>query len=97
MGMNIDKARAAKCLYAIDCGMKIKEAAKYSGYGERTVREIMKDPDKYREAIKESDDYMDIEYPATYAEKFMMDWEEVTGRIKDYFKKARTGKCRNLV
>lgn len=81
MGMAIDTNRAQKCLYGITLGMTTKELMDYTGYGDRTVREIKKNPEKYQKLLEEQEEKKE-EYRPPYAELFAIEWERVTSRIK---------------
>lgn len=82
MGMRIDTARTQKCLYGIARGMTTKELVDYTGYGERTVREVKKNPEKYQRLLEESEEKEEKEYIHSYVEMFAIEWEKVTSRIK---------------
>lgn len=82
MGMRIDTARTQKCLYGIALGMTKKELIDYTGYGERTVREIKKNPEKYQKLLEEHEEKEEEEYSPPYAELFAIEWERVTSLIK---------------
>ena len=53
MGMRIDTARTQKCLYGISKGMTEKELIDYTGYGVRTVKKIVENPEEYERKLEE--------------------------------------------
>lgn len=82
MGMRIDTARTQKCLYGILKGMSTKELIDYTGYGDRTVKKIVENPEEYERKLEEAKKEQEEEWIPLWAEIFADEWEKVTGYIK---------------
>ena len=81
MGMRIDTERTQKCLYGISKGMTEKELIGYTGYGQRTIRKIVENPEEYERKLEEA---KKEEWIPLWAEVFAYEWEKVTKHIKKY-------------
>ena len=84
MGMRIDTARTQKCLYGISKGMSTKELIDYTGYGARTVKKIVENPEEYERKLEETKKEEEEEWIPLWAEVFAYEWEKVTRYIKKY-------------
>ena len=82
MGMRIDTARTQKCLYGISKGMTEKELIGYTGYGQRTIRKIVDNPEEYERKLEEAQKEQEEEWIPLWAEVFADEWEKVTRYIK---------------
>ena len=82
MGMRIDTARTQKCLYGISKGMTEKELIGYTGYGQRTIRKIVENPEEYERKLEEAKKEEEEEWIPLWAEIFADEWEKVTRYIK---------------
>ena len=82
MGMRIDTARTQKCLYGISKGMSTKELIDYTGYGARTVKKIVENPEEYERKLEEAKKEEEEEWIPLWAEIFEDEWEKVTRYIK---------------
>lgn len=82
MGMRIDMARTQKCLYGISKGMTTKELIDYTGYGPRTIRKIVENPEEYERKLEEAKKEEEEEWIPLWAEVFAYEWEKVTRYIK---------------
>lgn len=82
MGMRIDTARTQKCLYGISKGMSTKELIDYTGYGVRTVKKIVENPEVYERKLEEAQKEQEEEWIPLWAEIFADEWEKVTRYIK---------------
>lgn len=82
MGMRIDTARTQKCLYGISKGMTEKELIGYTGYGQRTIRKIVENPEEYERKLEEAKKEEEEEWIPLWAKVFAYEWEKVTGYIK---------------
>lgn len=82
MGMRIDTARTQKCLYGISKGMTEKELIGYTGYGQRTIRKIVENPEEYERKLEEAQKEQEEEWIPLWAEIFADEWEKVTRYIK---------------
>lgn len=82
MGMRIDTARTQKCLYGISKGMTEKELIGYTGYGQRTIRKIIENPEEYERKLEEAKKEEEEEWIPLWAEIFADEWEKVTRHIK---------------
>lgn len=82
MGMRIDTARTQKCLYGISKGMTEKELIGYTGYGQRTIRKIVENPEEYERKLEEAKKEQEEEWIPLWAEIFADEWEKVTRYIK---------------
>lgn len=82
MGMRIDTARTQKCLYGISKGMTEKELIGYTGYGQRTIRKIVENPEEYERKLEEAKKEEEEEWIPLWAEVFADEWEKVTRYIK---------------
>lgn len=82
MGMRIDTSRTQKCLYGISKGMTEKELIGYTGYGQRTIRKIVENPEEYERKLEEAKKEEEEEWIPLWAEIFADEWEKVTRYIK---------------
>ena len=82
MGMRIDTARTQKCLYGISKGMTEKELIGYTGYGQRSIRKIVENPEEYERKLEEAQKEQEEEWIPLWAEIFADEWEKVTRYIK---------------
>lgn len=82
MGMRIDTARTQKRLYGISKGMTEKELIGYTGYGQRTIRKIVENPEEYERKLEEAQKEQEEEWIPLWAEIFADEWEKVTRYIK---------------
>ena len=80
--MRIDTARTQKCLYGISKGMSTKELIGYTGYGQRTIRKIVENPEEYERKLEEAQKEQEEEWIPLWAEIFADEWEKVTRYIK---------------
>ena len=82
MGMRIDTAQTQKCLYGISKCMTEKELIGYTGYGQRTIRKIVENPEEYERKLEEAKKEEEEEWIPLWAEVFAYEWEKVTGGRK---------------